>query len=170
MFGDAIAVNGKLWPYVNVEPRKYRFRILNGSNARFYSLTITAPKKGMKFEPAFNQIGAEGGLLPQTAKLTQLLIAPGERADVIVDFSNDAGLTLTMRNNAKAPYPAGESPDPSGSTGQVMQFRVATMLSAPDTSVIPANPRPLQKLCISCSSRFSTGRASTSLPIWRRAR
>jgi spore coat protein A, manganese oxidase len=146
MFGDAIAVNGKLWPYLNVEPRKYRFRILNGSNARFYSLTITAPKKGTRFEPAFNQIGAEGGLLPQTARLTQLLIAPGERADVIVDFSNDAGLTLTMRNNAKAPYPAGESPDPAGTTGQVMQFRVATTLSAPDTSVIPQNPRPVQKL------------------------
>jgi spore coat protein A, manganese oxidase len=94
----------------------------------------------------FNQIGAEGGLLPQTARLTQLLIAPGERADVIVDFSNDAGLTLTMRNNAKAPYPAGESPDPAGTTGQVMQFRVATTLSAPETSTIPANPRPVQKL------------------------
>jgi spore coat protein A len=145
MFGDTIAVNGKLWPYLNVEPRKYRLRILNGSNARFYSLTIVAPKKGTKFEPPFNQIGAEGGLFPQTTTATQLLIAPGEREDVIVDFANDAGLTLTMKNNAKAPYPNGDAPDPQ-TTGQIMQFRVARTVSAPDTSVIPSNPRPLVKL------------------------
>jgi spore coat protein A len=145
MFGDAIAVNGKLWPYVNVEPRKYRLRILNGSNARFYSLTIAAPKKGAKFEPAFNQIGSEGGLLPQTATLRQLLIAPGERADVIVDFTNDAGLTLVMKNNAKAPYPNGDVPEPQ-TTGQVLQFRVAQSVSGPDTSVIPVNPRPIARL------------------------
>jgi spore coat protein A, manganese oxidase len=147
MFGDAIAVNGKLWPYLNVEPRKYRFRLLNGSNARFYSLTISGPAitKKVKLQTPFNQIGAEGGLLPTTATTNQLLIAPGERADVIVDFTNAAGLTLTLRNTAKAPYPAGAAPDPQ-TTAQIMQFRVAATANGPDTSVIPANPRPVAKL------------------------
>jgi spore coat protein A len=144
-FGDTIAVNGKLWPYLNVEPRKYRFRLLNGSNARFYGLTLVSAKEGTKFKPAITQIGGEGGLLPAVVPLQQLLLAPGERADVIIDFSKAAGMTLVLKNNAKAPYPAGESPDQQ-TTGQIMQFRVGTTLSHRDTSVIPTTLRPIPRL------------------------
>ena len=135
-FGDTILVNGKIWPYLNVEPRKYRFRILNGSNARFYTLSFV-PQDQTQPKPTIYQIGGEGGLLPAVAPMHQLTIAPGERADVIVDFSGNAGGSLVLRNTAKAPYPTGAAPDPK-TTGQVMRFNVGTTLSRPDTSVIPA--------------------------------
>jgi spore coat protein A len=138
-------VNGKIWPYLNVEPRTYRLLILNGSNARFYGLTFVSERDGNRFKPSIYQIGGEGGLLPAVVPMQQLLIAPGERADVIVDFSHVAGMTLLLKNNAKAPYPAGASPDQQ-TTAQIMQFRVGTTLSHPDTSVIPSNLRPIPRL------------------------
>ena len=144
-FGDTIVVNGKVWPYLNVEPRKYRLRILNGSNARFYTVSFVPAKDQDRLKPLMNQIGGEGGLLPSVAPLEQLTIAPGERADLIVDFSNNAGTTLLLRNGAKAPYPAGEAPDPQ-TTGQIMQFRVGTTLARPDTTVVPARLRPVTPL------------------------
>ena len=90
-FGNAIVVNGKTWPFLEVEPRKYRFRLLNASNARFLVLKIVA--NPLASRPAasarsFNQIGNDGGLIPNgPVLLDQLLIAPAERYDVIVDFS-----------------------------------------------------------------------------------
>lgn len=74
-FGDIIVVNGKAWPNLNVERRQYRFRILNGSNSRFYNLSLS---NGMEFI----QIGSDGGLLKHPVKLTSLLLAPSERADM----------------------------------------------------------------------------------------
>jgi spore coat protein A, manganese oxidase len=137
-FGDTILVNGKVWPYLNVEPRKYRFRILNGSNARVYTLRLAGG-------PQLVQIGAEGGLLSRSVALDQLVLAPGERADVVVDFSGYEGQTFLMRNNAKTPFPNGAPPSPA-TTGQIMQFRVGLMPSRPDLSVLPAEPRPLDRL------------------------
>ena len=64
---------------------------------------------------------------------------------MIVDFSRLAGTTVTLTNSAKTPYPAGESPDPR-TTGQVLQFRVVKPLQKGDKSVIPAAPRPLERL------------------------
>jgi FtsP/CotA-like multicopper oxidase with cupredoxin domain len=143
-FGDAILVNGKVWPYLEVEPRKYRFRILNGSNARFYSLALS--DRGTSAPgPAFDQIGTDGGYLARPVRLNdpssphspRLLIAPGERADVVVDFAGLApGTELVLRNTARAPYPKGDAVDPQ-TTGQVMLFRVVAP-TGPDTSVLPA--------------------------------
>jgi spore coat protein A, manganese oxidase len=142
-FGDTIVVNGKPWPYLNVEPRRYRFRLLNGSNARFYNLQLfdTNSLPG----PAFWQIGTDGGLLDNPVKLNdptnpaspRLLMAPGERADIIIDFSGYAGKTFILDNNAKAPFPQGGPADPK-TTGQIMQFRVGTTVSVPDQSYNPA--------------------------------
>jgi spore coat protein A len=144
-FGDTIVVNGKIWPYLQVEPRKYRFRIINGSNARFYELSLATAPSRAKFKSTIYQIGAEGGLLPTVAPTQQLLIAPGERADIIVDFRASAGTTVLLKNTARAPYPAGDADDPQ-TVGQVMQFRVASTLSRPDTTTIPANPRLIRRL------------------------
>jgi spore coat protein A, manganese oxidase len=133
-FGDTITVNGKVWPYVNVYPRKYRLRLLNGSNSRFYNLSFGPGN------PILQQIGNEGGLLPATANLTSLLIAPGERADVIVDFSNYKGQRLLLSNDAPTPYPSG---DPvTADTSKILQFRVYTTLpkQQTDLTVVPANP------------------------------
>lgn len=145
-FGDVILVNGKVWPYLEVEPRTYRFRILNGSNSRFYALRLEDEKD--KPGPGFWQIGSDGGYLdepvlyadPSDPDAKRLIIAPGERRDVVIDFSGlQPGTKLTLRNNAKSPFPNGEVVDPRTS-GQVMQFRVKE-LTAPDHSSI-ATPGP----------------------------
>jgi len=129
-FGDAIVVNGKAWPYMKVEPRKYRLRLLNGSNARFFRLRLSDGRP-------FVQIGSDGGFMPSPVEVRTLILSPGERADVIVDFSGLAqGKTIVMSNDAAAPFPKGDKADPR-STGLVMQFR-GVPLTAADTSAIPA--------------------------------
>lgn len=142
-FGDVILVNGKVWPYLQVEPRKYRFRILDGSNARFYSLALAIRATGAP-GPAFYQIGTDGGYLaepvvlndPANAMSPRLLMAPGERADVVVDFSGYApGTEFLLKNTAKAPYPSGAAASPQ-TTGQIMLLRVVPS-TGPDNSVIP---------------------------------
>lgn len=75
-FGDTIMVNGKVWPNLNVERRQYRFRVLNGSNARFYRLKLS---NGMHFV----QIGTDGGYLNEPVELSSLLLAPAERTKVV---------------------------------------------------------------------------------------
>ncbi len=82
-FGDVMLVNGKVWPFLNVEPRLYRFRILNGCNARILNLDIGGP--------SLWQIGAEGGMWDKPVPVKELVLAPAERADVLVDFSKFAG-------------------------------------------------------------------------------
>jgi len=131
-FGKMILVNGKVWPYLNVEPRKYRFRILNASNDRFYNLKLNSGQ-------TFVQIGSDGGLLRRSVKLKQILIAPAERVDVIIDFSKMAGKNITLTNNAAAPYPNGDPANLNpNATGLIMQFRVNLLLKSPDKSEIPA--------------------------------
>jgi spore coat protein A len=125
-FGNAMLVNGKVWPFLDVEPRLYRFRILNGSNARILSLTLGGA--------SLVQIGAEGGLWDQPVRLKRLVLAPAERADVLVDFSGLAGQTLMLRNGK--PSPPVSTPAPTLST--VMQIRVGSRLTQPGPSTIPA--------------------------------
>ena len=139
-FGETITVNGTVWPYLNVEPRKYRFRILNASNARFYHLSLapadTSGKVsgGVADAPEFQQIGSDAGLLPAPLPIHYLIVAPGERFDVVVDFSANAGQTFVMTNDAPAPYTRGGEILP----GEVMLFRVAPAASAKDASALPA--------------------------------
>ncbi len=142
VFGDMILVNGKVWPVLEVEPRKYRFRMLNGSNSRFYRLTLGSGQ-------TVYQIGSDGGLLNTPLARKQLLLAPAERADVLVDFADPAlaGQTLILRNDAPTPFPNGDPVDPD-TTGQVMAFRVARKKSPiPDTRLpaalrVPITPLP----------------------------
>lgn len=133
-FGDFILVNGKAWPTMNVEPRKYRFRLLNGSDSRFYNFFLSSGQ-------SFYQIGSDQGLLNKPVKLNRLTLGPGERADVIVDFSTMAGQTIVMRNNAKTPFPGGEAINPR-TAGQIMAFKVGTSVTGTDSSVIPSVLRP----------------------------
>lgn len=136
-FGNTIVVNGVTWPYLDVEQRRYRFRFLNGCNSRFLILKLDRP--GLSFW----QIGAEGGFLDAPVRREQLLIAPAERADVIVDFTDvPVGAEIIVRNlGPDEPFGEGlpdvdfEPSDP-GSTGLVMQFRVITATSV-DTSTPP---------------------------------
>jgi spore coat protein A len=111
-------VNGKAWPNLAVDRGKYRFRVFNGSQARFYNLTFMSGGSAL----GFFQIGTDGGLLDRPVALKALLIAPGERADLVVDFAGfSPGSKVTLTNNANAPYPMGtDDPLP-----QIMRFTVS---------------------------------------------
>jgi spore coat protein A, manganese oxidase len=125
-FGDVMLVNGLVWPYVNVEPRMYRFRILNGCNARIMNLDISGVD--------FWQIGAEGGLWDIPVLTKRLVLAPAERADVLVDFTKFAGETLVMVNH-RPPSPVS---NPAPQLPQVMQIRVGTTVTQPGPTSIPS--------------------------------
>jgi len=135
-FGNTIVVNGRTWPFLEVEQRRYRFRFLNGCNSRFLILKFD---NGLPFW----QIGTEGGFLPAPVQLNQLLMGLAERADVIVDFTNvPVGTEIILQNLGPDEPFGGGSPgvdfdpaDPS-TTGQVMQFRVVSATSV-DTSRDP---------------------------------
>jgi spore coat protein A len=126
-FGDTMLVNGKVWPFLEVEPRMYRLRILNGCNARILSLDLSGPSVW--------QIGAEGGLWDQPFEMKQLVLGPAERADILVDFRRFAGKTLVLKNhNPKAPVVT-----PAPSLEQVMEFRVGTTVTQPGPTTVPAS-------------------------------
>jgi spore coat protein A len=114
--GDTIVVNGKVWPFLNVEPRRYRFLLINGSNARTYELFIVNPVTKVMGPPIW-QIVTDGGYLdapvnidPNAKPLDKLRIMPGERAGFVVDFSGYAGQTLLLRNTGRTPYPGARLP------------------------------------------------------------
>lgn len=128
-FGDFIVVNGMTWPKLEVEPRKYRFRLLNGSDSRFYLLEFRDTETGAGTGRTFMQIGTDDGLLRSPVSLTQLLIAPGERMDLVVDFTGFEGEQIYLRNFGSdspfggLPVAAEDIADPL-STGQIMKFDV----------------------------------------------
>ena len=126
-FGDVMLVNGKVWPFLNVEPRLYRFRILNGCNARILNLDIGGPN--------FWQIGAEGGMWDIPVPVKHLVLAPAERADVLVDFSKFPGARLVMKNHK--PHSPVSTPAPQ--LPQVMQIRVGTTVTQPGPTSIPSS-------------------------------
>jgi spore coat protein A len=133
-FGDTPVINGKAYPYLDAQPRRYRLRLLNGSQARFYNIGFDV---GGTDQP-FWVIGSEQGLLPKPVETTNLLIAPGERFDVIVDFTGmPLNTTVMMTNDANAPYPDGteEAPVP-----ELLKININTPVPAndPDTSVLPS--------------------------------
>lgn len=128
--GDTIIVNGKAWPYLEVEQRKYRFRILNGSNERFYRMSLSSGQE-------FIQIGTDGGLLERPVRLKEITLAPSQRADVIIDFKDQpVGTNIILANTARTPFDFGEPPDPQRD-GLIMQFRVRENTSGEDKSTVP---------------------------------
>jgi spore coat protein A len=142
-FGDTPVINGKAYPFLDAQPRRYRLRLLNGSQARFYNLhfkvgaTPAGGETDARVDLPFWVIGSEGGLLPKPVQKTALLIAPGERFDVIVDFTGLRGSTVMMANDANEPYPDGDAP----TVTDLMKININTAVQAndPDTSVLPGN-------------------------------
>jgi spore coat protein A, manganese oxidase len=128
-FGNAVLVNGKLLPFLEVQPRKYRFRILNAANARFHFLTLSNGE-------AFHQIGSDQGLLGAPVEVKRLAMAPAERADVVLDFAGHAGEEIVLNDMATP----------------LMQFRVAHG-PAEDLSSLPAVLRPVPKMMESSAVR-----------------
>ena len=140
-FGDTILVNGKVWPNLRVDRHQYRLRFINASNARFYNLKLS---NGM----SFTQIGGDGSYLPAPVTLTEALIAPAERLDLLIDFSRvPAGTKIILKNTANQPFPGGDPVDPD-TTGQVMRFEVRSTQSV--------HPRPLPATLISIPTLVET--------------
>ena len=110
-FGNVILVNGKAFPYLQVEPREYRLRLINVSNSSFFHLSFSNGQM-------FHQIGSDLGLLAAPVALTSLMLSPAERADLIVDFSTHGGKQIVMRSDSF----------------DVMQFRVAAGSAKPSSS------------------------------------
>jgi len=164
--GDVAVVNGAVWPKMKVEPKRYRFLFLNGSNSVGYNLQVATPGTanldgtftyGAK-GPDMWVIGTDGGYLDTPAKAFEpggnpqndvvtgivgdkLVLLPGERYEVIIDFTNYAGQILEMQNDAWNPYPFGDAPP----IHQIMQFEVKSKAKSAgvefDPSVPGASPR-----------------------------
>ena len=114
VFGNAILANGKLLPYHEVEPRKYRLRLMNGSNGRFYRF-------GLSNRAAFQVIANDQGLLEKPVNVKRLPMAPAERADIVVDFAPFAGATVKLVSDSF----------------DILEFRVAKQ-GGTDASAVPA--------------------------------
>ena len=122
VFGEAHLVNGKLFPYLDVEPRKYRFRILNAANGRFYRLSMSP-------ETPMHQIGSDQGLLPAPIEVANLQLAPGERADVLIDFAGCRGAKVLLMSDSF----------------ELMQFRVGASRVS-DPSALPTTLRAVPRI------------------------
>ncbi|MFX1342733.1 MAG: multicopper oxidase family protein [Promethearchaeota archaeon] len=124
-FGDTIMVNGLVWPNMDVDQGCYRFRLLDGSNARFYTIQfIVNPGTALETVLPFTQIASDGGYLTASVPLVKLTFAPGERVEILVDFSGlAAGTKILLKNTAKENFPRGLTPNPK-TVGQLMQFTV----------------------------------------------
>jgi spore coat protein A, manganese oxidase len=142
--GDVAIVNGAAWPYLKVEPRRYRFRLLNGAIRRRFDLHFgNAPVW---------QIGADDVYLDRPVRVnnracqdtrvsecSDVSLLPGERADIVVDFTNLAGQNITVTNTGL---------DPVGiALPNVMQFQVVLPLKGRDNSCDPEKPNPIAGIC-----------------------
>lgn len=134
-FGNHMLVNGKVTPFLNVSLSKYRFRMLNASNARTLTLSLSNGA-------TFAQIGTDGGLLPAPVTVNQVTLAPAERADVIIDFqSYGAGTEIILTNAAPAPYPGTPG---VGVVPNVMKFVVQN--AGGHTDPVPGSLRSINLL------------------------
>jgi spore coat protein A, manganese oxidase len=120
--GDAMVVNGKVQPFLEVEPRKYRFRVANTANSRFFSLALSNRQ-------TFHVIGADQGLLAAPVEVQRVVIAPAERLDIVIDFKAAHGQLVQLISD----------------TLELMQFRVGKT-AVEDDSVLPDTLRPISRL------------------------
>ncbi len=122
VYGNVTLCNGRLFPYLEVEPRRYRFRIVNAANGRNFNLLLSNGQ-------TFQQIGSDMGLLSGPVTLRNVIVYPAERVDLIIDFSGRAGSEIRLRNQA----------------GDLMQFRVQGS-GKKDTTVVPAQLRDVPRM------------------------
>ena len=131
--GDVVLVNGVPQPRFEVANRRYRLRILNGSNARAYELALSSGQ-------SLTQIATDGGLLPQPVPRPSIPLSPFERVEVVVDFSQvPVGSQVVLQDSLEF-----------GRTGQIMLFDVARQEA--DTSSVPPELLPLERLAEGAAS------------------
>jgi spore coat protein A len=151
MFCDTALVNGRIRPYLNVERRTYRFRVLNACQARVLTLNLEDPF-GVQTPPSIVQIGSDGGLMPTPVTFEQpgqpITIMSAERDDFLIDFSEcTPGSSFLLLNTAAAPYPDGGAQDAYGYTippvTDIMQFRIRAGKPKPGATLpSPLAPTP----------------------------
>jgi spore coat protein A len=150
VLGDVYCVNGKAQPRLDVEPRRYRFRLLNGSNARVYEFALGG---GLQF----TQIGTDGGLLPRAVRRSSIRMAPAERVDVVIDFTGSAGRGIVLYNILEQTDGRGPEDEAGGVRTPIMRFDVINPLSSVDTSRVPGHLAPLLPLNADRSSPLFEG-------------
>jgi FtsP/CotA-like multicopper oxidase with cupredoxin domain len=145
ILGDKFMVNGKIQPYLEVEPRRYRFRVHDGGPSRFYQLFLT--DQGANTAIPFWQIANDGNLLPTAIPVTSVILGVAERMDIIIDFSKfKPGTTLYFENRINqidgrgpvANFGAPLSTVPPGKGNFILKFIVGSTLTFPDASTDPA--------------------------------
>ncbi|OBI81372.1 multicopper oxidase family protein [Mycobacterium sp. 1245805.9] len=122
VLGDVVLVNGAPWPVLETDPARYRFRVLNASNARRYRLQLDPPPPGGS---AFTQIGSDGGLLAAPINHDAVDLAPAERFDLVVDFSRYPAGTRVQLTNALG----------TQSTSEIMRFDIVGTDRSDDTTI-----------------------------------
>jgi spore coat protein A, manganese oxidase len=133
-FGDLPVVNGTIAPKQSVQPRRYTFTFVNGSDSRFYHLALSPGAGTPGTAPPMTVVGSDSGYLLKPARVDDLLISPGERYTVVVDFTGRSGQWV-LSNDAVAPFPDG---DPEvAAIPQIMRFDVGGRVTPADRSSIP---------------------------------
>ncbi len=131
---DGILINGKIRPYFEVEPRLYRFRLLNTANSRFFLLSLSDGQP-------LTQIGSDQGLLASPVEVNRLVLGCAERADILIDFSQLAGQTLHLRT----------------ASFDILEFRVAKQAAAPVTMAsVPKTLRAIERISESAATTTRT--------------
>ena len=120
--GNLVLCNGKIYPYFEVEPRRYRFRLINTANTRFFDLSLS-------HDQPLQQIASDQGLLPAPLQRTRVELYPAERADVVIDFSEFAGKSLQLRHQTEG----------------ILEFRVRER-GGQDASALPASLRAVPRI------------------------
>jgi len=137
--GDVSIVNGVVNPYVDVEAKEVRFRILNGSNSSMYNFSFSDGR-------SFKQIGTDNSLLEAPVSMTTLRLSPAERAEIVVDFSTSTGTSITMSNGSK----------------NIMKINVKTLTSA--TTTTPTTLTTLNRFALADAVRTRTFSLSANGP------
>jgi FtsP/CotA-like multicopper oxidase with cupredoxin domain len=151
--GDHVLVNGAPAPHFDVADRRYRFRILNAANFQAYNLHLSN-------DADMVQVATESGLLPRPAPRKTILLGPGERAEVVVDFAGQRGKEIVLESVPRANRPAGAT---DAADQRVMQFRV-TRSAGPDTSSVPAELRPAPEFDTAGATRRTWTLALENVP------
>jgi FtsP/CotA-like multicopper oxidase with cupredoxin domain len=97
ILGDKFLVNGVIQPFLNVEPRRYRFRLLDTGPSRFYEYFLT-DLNNLGAQNPYWLIATDGNLLPHPVQVQSVRLGPAERVDVIIDFRQFAGKTIYLEN------------------------------------------------------------------------
>lgn len=149
-FGDIIHVNGQPWPYLSVEPRKYRFRILNGALSRPFNLYFSDSQSNAQ---PFQVVGSDGGLFGAPVTTDNIDLSMGERYEIVFDFAAFANQNITLSN-------AMQLPDifEYNNTDRVMRFVVTDTVSDTTANTVPSTLRDQTSLAQQPTGASTTNR------------